>query len=93
MMTDVNTVAAPAASIVARRVGDETILVNAQGDMLHTLNPTGTFIWDRLDGARSVGAILELLRSEYDLPDAGVEEDLCRFMDELAGKGIVTLRP
>jgi hypothetical protein len=91
-MTDVNTVAVPAASIVARRVGDETILVSARGDMLHTLNPTGSLIWDHLDGMRSIGVILELLRAEYDLPDSGVE-DLCRFMDELAGKGIVTLRP
>jgi hypothetical protein len=92
-MIGMSAVPTPATSLVARRIGDETILVNEKGDMLHTLNETGSFIWENLDGKRSIGDILALMREEFELPDKGSEIDVSRFLEELAGKGIVSIGP
>jgi hypothetical protein len=81
----------PAASLVARKVGEETILVSAKGDMLHTLNATGSFIWENIDGKRSIGDILVLMREEFELPDERAEVDVSRFLEELAEKGVVNI--
>lgn len=83
----------PATSLVARKIGEETILVNEKGDMLHTLNETGSFIWENIDGKRSIGDILALMREEFELPDEGPEVDVSRFIEELADKGIVNIGP
>lgn len=74
-----------------RVIDDETIFVNEKGDMLHSLNETGSFIWSRIDGKTTLEGLLGLLRAEYDVPAAGSAEDLTRFLGELEEKGIVRL--
>jgi len=90
MMSDV---VRPSERIVARTVGAETVIVGEKGDALHTLNESGTLIWSLLDGARSLGAVLDALRGEYDVPADRAEADLRGFVEELAAKGIVTVGP
>jgi hypothetical protein len=92
-MINRSTIALPATSLVARKVGEETILVSDRGDMLHTLNATGSFIWERLDGRRSIGDIISLMREEFEISDEGTEADVERFIEELAEKGIVKIAP
>ncbi len=77
--------------IVARRIAGETILVpvtkRAQEMGLFTLNEVGTFVWERLDGARPLAAIATELTEafEVDAPRAG--EDLLDFTRRLAEAG------
>ncbi len=76
-------------SFSSRAIDDETIIVNDQGDRLHTLNRTGSFIWKQIDGEASLGKILENLCAEYDVPPRSAEDDLLKYIGELAEKGIV----
>lgn len=64
--------------IVYRVIAGEAILVPTTGEMqkagrLFTLNETGAFIWDLIDGRRKTGGILRRLVEEY-----GVEEETAR---------------
>ncbi len=79
-------------SFSSRAIDDETIIVNDRGDMLHTLNETGSFIWKRIDGHTSVGKILESLYAEYDAPPRSAEDDLLKYIEELAEKGIIRFK-
>jgi hypothetical protein len=72
-----------------RAIDDETIFVNDRGDTLHSLNETGSFIWGRIDGKTALGELLELLRAEYEAASHDSEDDLFKFIGELAEKGIV----
>uniref|UniRef100_UPI004055E593 PqqD family protein n=1 Tax=Candidatus Electronema sp. TaxID=2698783 RepID=UPI004055E593 len=68
-------------NIVTRKVMDETLLVPISGDLasmdnLYTLNETGAFIWQMLDGSRSVAEIAALMAERYDAPAAEIEADV-----------------
>jgi methyltransferase-like protein len=76
-------------NIVTRKVMDETLLVPIAGDLasmenLYTLNSTGAFIWQALDGRRSLEEIRTLLVEEYAAPVAVIEADLLELVEELA---------
>lgn len=80
------------ASFIARRIQGETILINDTGDMLHTLNETGSFLWSCVDGARSLNDILGLLCAEYEIAVERAQQDMTAFIEELQRKGIVRIR-
>lgn len=56
--------------IIARRTGDEYVLVPVTNDIadmtsMYTLNETGAFIWDRIDGSSTIDDIARALADEY----------------------------
>lgn len=75
-------------NIVTRKVMDETLLVPIAGDLasmenLYALNTTGAFIWQALDGSRSLEDIRGLLVAEYAAPVEVLEADLLELVEEL----------
>ncbi len=73
-----------------RRIGEETILVNDKGDTLHTLNDTGSFIFQHIDGTTPIGEICLKLSAEFDVPtDGTLEMQVGAFLDELEREGII----
>lgn len=77
--------------IVAREIAGETILVpmtrRAQEMGLFTLNPVGTFIWERLDGARALGPLRDEITSAFDVDAETAWADLAAFLEQLACAG------
>jgi hypothetical protein len=73
--------------IAARRLGDETLVMAAQGSTLFTLNPVATILWQAADGVTPLNEIVERhicsefeVRSEVAIRDAEVlAEDLARY--------------
>ena len=81
-------------NIVTRKVMDETLLVPISGDLasmdeLYTLNDTGAFIWQALDGTRTLAEIGRQLEQEYDVPEKVIRADLREIMDGLIDVGLV----
>jgi len=75
-------------SIIARRTGDEYVLVpvtNNIADMtsMYTLNETGAFIWDLIDGERSVDQIAAAMVAEYDIDAAMALSDVETYLADL----------
>ncbi|MCI5194008.1 MAG: PqqD family protein [Candidatus Electrothrix sp. AU1_5] len=81
-------------NIVTRKVMDEILLVPISGDLasmdeLYTLNDTGAFIWQALDGIRTLAEIGRQLEQEYDAPEEVIKADLREVMDGLIDVGLV----
>lgn len=81
-------------NIVTRKVMDEILLVPISGDLasmdeLYTLNDTGAFIWQALDGTRTLAEIGRQLEQEYDAPEEVIRADLREIMDGLIDIGLV----
>jgi len=74
-----------------RNVGEEVIFISSKGDMLHTLDPVGAFIWKHIDGERSIEDILAILLESYDVVVSAAERDILHFFDELERKNIVQM--
>jgi len=87
-MADLNTVLSHSPSVVTRKTGNEYILVPianniADMDSVFTLNETGAFIWEMIDGNRTVGEIIEALTYEYETDITTAEEDILEFIETM----------
>jgi hypothetical protein len=81
-------------SVVTRKTGNEYVLVpiaNNIADMnsVFTLNETGGFIWELIDGKRDVEAIISEMVKEYDTDEATAREDVMNFLEKMKGYLII----
>jgi len=87
-MTDLKSVPSRSLSVVTRKAGKEYIVVpvsNNIADMnsVYTLNETGAFIWDQIDGKKNVEEIISALISEYDIENETAMSDVLSFLEKM----------
>lgn len=87
-MSDLQSVLSHSPSIVTRKTGNEYVLVpvaNNIADMnsVYTLNETGAFIWEHIDGKRCVNDLIEALVKEYEIDEKAASEDVFSFISEM----------
>jgi hypothetical protein len=69
-MPHLNEIPRKSPQIIARRTGDEYVLVPVTDNIadmtsMYTLNETGAFIWDHIDGSATIDDIARRLAGEY----------------------------
>jgi hypothetical protein len=72
-----------------REVDTEAIFLSEDGETVHVLNELGLFLWQLVDGTRTMEDMLDAVCSEYEVARDVATRDLLAFMDRLAKKGIV----
>ena len=87
-MPDLNTIYSHSPRIVSRNTGNEYVLVPVTDNIadmksVYTLNSTAAFIWDKLDGKRTVSDIVNELESEFDVNSKKALEDVLSFFHEM----------
>ena len=87
-MKDLNSIPGHSNSVVARKTGDEYILVPiadniADMNSVFTLNETGAFIWEQIDGQKSIEEIIRLLELEYETDHETAVSDVLSFIERL----------
>jgi hypothetical protein len=92
-------VVVPSQDVVARRIEGELLLVpltpgiGDDGDEIFTLNETGSEIWDRLDGTRTLREVAAELAELYDDPGGAIEADVLGIVGELVKRQMVVAGP
>ena len=81
--------------VVTREIAGETLLVPIHSDVadmshLFVLNPVSAHIWQRLDGAAPLSAIVESVCETFDVDPAQAEQDASAFLDELLAANLLT---
>ena len=76
------------ASIVTRKTGNEYILVpviNNIADMtsVYTLNETGAFIWELIDGKKTFEELIDSVIDKYDIDRETATKDVFTFIDNM----------
>ena len=87
-MTGLKSVLSHSPSVVTRKTGSEYVLVpiaNNIADMnsVFTLNETGAFIWELIDGKRDVKEIITELTKEYDIDITTAAADVMTFIEKM----------
>jgi hypothetical protein len=76
-------------SVVSKKIKGEYLLVPlasdiADMDSLYKLNETGAFIWDAIDGVRSVYDITLMVVKEFDADLQEAEKDTTEFITAIS---------
>jgi len=59
--------------LLEKPLGDETLLYDADGGMIHVLNATAQAIWSLCDGEHTPAEITQVLASRFDLNDQPID--------------------
>ena len=81
--------------IVTRKVADEIILVPVCGELaamqrIFTIDTVAEFIWNTLDGQKSLSDILTALTDSFDVETDVAEKDMYDFIQSLINAELVT---
>jgi len=87
-MTDLKSILSQSQSIVTRKTGEEYVLVPitdniADMNSVYTLNETGAFIWEHIDGKKNIEEIISALTEEYSVDFESAKEDVFSFIENL----------
>ena len=87
-MAGLKTILSHSKSIVTTKTGNEYVLVpvaNNIADMnsVYTLNETGAFIWEHIDGENSVEDIINKMMEGYEVDFLTASEDVYSFIDDM----------
>jgi hypothetical protein len=87
-MTGLKSILSHSKSIVTTKTGNEYVLVpvaNNIADMnsVYTLNETGAFIWEHINGEKCVEDIINEMTKEYEVDYETASGDVFSFIDEM----------
>jgi hypothetical protein len=76
----------------ARVVEGEVIVLDRQRELVHQLNTTAGYIWDRCDGHHSVAVIARDLAGVFDVEVEAAQRDVADAVRKLEAAGLVDTR-
>ena len=78
------------AQVMARQVGDETVILDLASGTYFGLDPIGARIWQLIGEGKALGEICEALLAEYEVSRVQLQGDLERLLQELGIKGLIS---
>jgi coenzyme PQQ synthesis protein D (PqqD) len=90
-MTDLTTRIAVPESVLFRDLDGEAVLLETGSGRYYGLNEVGTRMWSLIHSHGEIGAVCRALLAEYDVPEDRLREDLGRFVETLAARGLVRM--
>ena len=83
--------------VVARQIGGEAVLVPVSAgvadlEAIYTLNETGLFVWEHLDGDTPAEGLAEALEASFAVPRAEAERDVRALLEEMKQEGLVVAK-
>lgn len=80
--------------LLTRRIAGETIVVPIRGKLadmqsIYAMNPVAEFVWERLDGRRSLDEISDEVVNHFSVSREQAGSDVREFVSELAAAGLI----
>ncbi len=75
--------------VAHRKIDGRVYVVDSKNSSLHSLNETGSYIWERLAAGSDEKKIAASIASRYDIPEADAVKDVSDFIKKLKAKNLV----
>lgn len=75
--------------VMARKVGDETVILDLASGNYFGLDSVGARIWQLISEGRNLEVVCEVLLNEYDVARDVAEQDVLQLVQELLGRGLL----
>lgn len=80
------------AQVMARQVGDETVILDLGSGTYFGLDPVGARIWQFMAEGRTLAQVCDCMLAEFDVTAAEIERDVLVLAANLLEKGLITVR-
>ena len=77
--------------VMARLVGDETVILDLASGTYYGLDPVGARIWQMMAEGKALASVCETLVDEFDVSRETLERDVLQLTKELCAKGLVNI--
>ena len=79
---------------VTRSIAGETVVVPVKGqvgdlDAIYNLNEVGAFIWEQIDGRKSVAQLVEAVHGKFEVALEQAEKEASEFISALEAAGMI----
>jgi hypothetical protein len=78
--------------VMAREVGDETVILNLETGTYFGLNQVGATIWKYISEGKDLASICEALEAEFEVTQQAAQEDVRVLLNELEQNGLIKLQ-
>jgi Coenzyme PQQ synthesis protein D (PqqD) len=72
-----------------QQVGDEVVLLDADGGEYHGLDDVGSNMWKALEESPDVATAFVRLRDTYEVDEQTLRDDLAEFVERLVALGLL----
>jgi hypothetical protein len=79
------------AQVMARQVGNETVILDLASGTYFGLDPVGARVWQLIGQGKSLAEICDALLDEYDVTRETLEHDVIDLAEKLLQKGLVSV--
>ena len=77
------------AHVVARRIGEETVILDLESGTYFGLDPVGARAWELIAEGRTLGSVCAVMLEEYEVDEARLERDIARLVEDLRAHGLL----
>lgn len=77
--------------VMARQVGEETVILDLASGTYFGLDPVGARIWQLLAEGRTLAEVCEAMLAEYEVSREEIERDVLRLAEELGAKRLIDI--
>jgi hypothetical protein len=77
------------AEVSVRIVDGEVVVLDRRSNLIHQLNPTASYIWDRCDGRSTVAEIASQLAAAFDVDAKTAIQDVATTIMQLHSRGLL----
>jgi len=75
--------------VLARQVGDETVMLDLANGTYFGLDPVGARIWQLLVEGETLEQVCDIMTGEYEVSRDDIERDVLNLVEELAKRGLI----
>jgi hypothetical protein len=79
------------AQVMARQVGDETVILDLGSGTYFGLDPVGARIWQLIGEGKTLGEICDTMLDEYDVTREALEHDVMELAEKLLAQKLVNI--
>ena len=72
----------PRPELKARVVDGETVLLDREGDLVHQLNATASFVWSKLDGSTSPHDVAAAVAEAFEVEPETAARDVSALLEQ-----------
>lgn len=75
--------------VMARQVGEETVILHLESGTYYGLNPVGARVWQLILEGKSLGEVCGVMLEEFEVEREQIEKDVLDLVCELQAKNLV----